>query len=183
MEVAYKLDSRGKAVATAQRTGGRTCSVCKNVDRPGIDKMLLKGETFAEVARQFNLKWHTVARHFNGGHIQHSLAKVADRDIRLTMESVLDSVLLSRQRAEVKVADIPDQYYAPTERVIIENNRLLSNVIVEGNKFKLEQDKQNKLRLNNWQAEKQRALDFIRSTIGQVIDDSWLERYCKAVDG
>jgi len=41
----------------------RTCTVCKHSERDGIDRALLDGESFRDIARQYRVSKDAVARH------------------------------------------------------------------------------------------------------------------------
>jgi hypothetical protein len=164
------------------RKPGRPCSVCINFDRKGIDQYIVQGRSYAEISRQFNVSAPSLMRHVRAGHLVSDIAAKSDRSIRLTMESVLDTVQDSISRAKDRITGTPgsdttvprnaiaDQYYAPTERVVIEGSKLLSSVIVESTKIKLEQEKLAQNRDSSSLDYKGKVADYMRKYHADTLD-------------
>lgn len=158
----------------------RPCSVCIDYDRPAIDQAILEGRPLSEISRQTPYSRETLARHVRHGHLSKDIAKKVERSQRITMDGILEKVQKSVERAEQRVIEgrkyvdpitgkeleaqgIADQYYAPTERVIIEGMRLQSSIMVEATKLQLEQDKLKQSNGNGYQARLARAADWVRT--------------------
>jgi hypothetical protein len=159
------------------RKPGAPCKACINVDRAGIDQQISEGLSYADIARNFNVGYRSIYMHARKGHVQQAIANKVSRSASLSMESVLDSVLVSRDRALSKADTAPTAYYAQTERTAIEANKLLSSVIVESKRIQLEQEKSLQSKLSNDIIKLTYAIDYMRKH-----HPDELESFSKALD-
>jgi hypothetical protein len=116
------------------------------------------------------------------------------------MDSVLARVRKSIDRAEDRITKgreiidtatgskleaqgIADQYYAQAERVLIEGCKLLTSVIVDSTKLKLEQDKLQAAKQGQGQDTRARMADYMRKyhSIECELCHESLERYLEEV--
>lgn len=75
------------------RSPGAQCTICSHPQRLEIDKALISGVTYREIAQRYNVSKHAVYRHRKNGHISKQIANAArkketkqTKDLKATIE-------------------------------------------------------------------------------------------------
>jgi hypothetical protein len=76
----------------------RTCTVCRHESRVDIDKALLDGRPFRDIARQYGLTKDSLLRHHDD-HLAESLVKAKAAEEVANADTVLDHSVMLRDRA------------------------------------------------------------------------------------
>jgi hypothetical protein len=82
------------------RTPGGQCSICNHPKRVEIDKALIDGGSYRDVAGRFGVSRSAVGRHKRNGHIAEKIAKVA-RKKEIKEAEAIDAVVLAHEVQEV----------------------------------------------------------------------------------
>jgi hypothetical protein len=86
---------------------GRACAVCGHAERDEIDRRLVAGEAYRDIARQFQLSKDSLARH-RPRHLSPALVKVAAAREEARGEALLDQVQALIARGQ-RIADRAEQ--------------------------------------------------------------------------
>jgi hypothetical protein len=85
----------------------RSCSVCLHADREVIDRALVEGRSFRDVARQYGGTKDSMSRHFKG-HLSPALTRVAQRREERQSERGAESALDRLERLFAKAERVLD---------------------------------------------------------------------------
>ena len=102
----------------------RTCTVCRHASRPDIEKAIVCGDSFRDIARQFDVSKDAVRRH-KADHLPKTLGKALEAG-----EAARAYGLLSKMLGH-EVNDNPDKQAAPVGSPIVEGRRA-SDAISDG---------------------------------------------------
>lgn len=86
-----------------KRPGGQ-CSICNHPQRVEIDKALISGATYREIAQRFGASRDALYRHRKNGHIAEQIAKVAKKKEIRQAEQIAAAVE-EKERHEVASVD------------------------------------------------------------------------------
>lgn len=82
------------------RSPGARCTICNHSQRVEIDKALVAGATYREIAQRFGVSRDALYRHRKNGHIAEQIAKVAKkREIQQAKE--VQAAILAQDAQEV----------------------------------------------------------------------------------
>jgi hypothetical protein len=70
---------------------GRRCSVCMHADRKAIDREIIRGIKYEDIARKFNLTYDMIAGHANK-HVKGAI-KAAEKRRKWTTAELADEIL------------------------------------------------------------------------------------------
>ncbi len=91
------------------RTPGGQCSICNHPKRVEIDKALIDGGSYRDVARRFGVSRSAVGRHKRNGHIAEKIAKAARKKEIKEGEAIQAAVLAQEQIEVVHAETILDE--------------------------------------------------------------------------
>ena len=86
------------------RSPGAQCTICNHPQRVEIDKALISGATYREIAQRFGVSRDALYRHRKNGHIAEQIAKVAKKkEIKQAKEIV--AAVEKKERKETADVD------------------------------------------------------------------------------
>jgi hypothetical protein len=85
----------------------RTCTICNHSDRESIERALLAGESFRNIASRFGTSTAALVRH-RDDHLTQSLVKSHEAEQVARADSLLDDVRTAGERAETMYAAAED---------------------------------------------------------------------------
>jgi len=86
------------------RSPGARCTICNHPQRVEIDKALVAGATYREIAQRFGVSRDALYRHRKNGHIAEQIAKVA-RKKEIRQAEQIAAAVEEKERHEVASVD------------------------------------------------------------------------------
>jgi len=86
------------------RSPGAQCTICNHPQRVEIDKALISGATYREIAQRFGVSLDALYRHRKNGHIAEQIAKVA-RKKEIRQAKQIAAAVEEKERHEVASVD------------------------------------------------------------------------------
>lgn len=82
------------------RSPGARCTICNHSQRVEIDKALVAGATYREIAQRFEVSRDALYRHRKNGHIAEQIAKVAKKK-EIQQAKEVQAAILAQEAQEV----------------------------------------------------------------------------------
>jgi transposase-like protein len=82
------------------RSPGARCTICNHSQRVEIDKALVAGATYREIAQRFGVSRDALYRHRKNGHIAEQIAKAAKKK-EIQQAKEVQAVILAQEAQEV----------------------------------------------------------------------------------
>lgn len=108
---------------------GRTCTICEHPEKYEIDKQLLIGTSYRDVAGRFGTSKSALERHHKAGHISEVLAKAHDAREVAAADNLLDGLKKALERTTSlldKAEEVADtRAYGPPSNYLRELRELV----------------------------------------------------------
>jgi hypothetical protein len=142
----------------------RPCPVCISYDRPAIDESIFRGRALADISRETGIRYQSLQRHRNNGHLSTDIAKKVARAQSLDMSSIMNHVVNLRDKTDTVIdsEDTPVQYKAQYIRASNESDKILFDVAFKAKQIQIEQEKLDLANKATKISALARAADYIR---------------------
>ena len=100
------------------RTPGGQCTICNHPQRVEIDKALISGATYREIAQRFGASRDALYRHRKNGHIAEQIAKVAKKKEIQQAKEVQAAILAQEAQEAADAQTILDEVSRLKDRAL-----------------------------------------------------------------